>query len=213
MFKTTAKYHELIDAYATMAREGYRRRSGQDVPGDKVYSDQEALKFRRELKPLFEAHSIASVLDYGAGGGDWREKVVPEGGTLAEFLGVDDYRAFEPARDRDDRAIADAVVCFDVLEHIFLGDIGYVLADLYAQASKLVVINVAIYPAAAMLPNGENAHITVRPAQWWKGAIDVVASAWPQITTVLFCSEAYNRASRFEPIRFEDVNSAPGYVR
>ena len=213
MFKPSPKYAELIDAYAQMAREGYQRRTGQTIAAEKVYSDQEALKFRNELRPLFQKYRIRSVLDYGGGGGDWRDKDVPEGGTLAAFLGVDDYRVFEPARDRDDRAPADAVVCFDVMEHIYLADVGYVLNDLFAQATKLVVINVACYPAAALLPNGENAHITVRKPDWWKGAVDLVAASWPDVTAVLYCSPAYNKATRFEPIHFTALNAAPGYVR
>ncbi len=213
MFTPSAKYHELIAQYAEMARDGYKRRSGSDVSGDKVYSDQEAVKFRTELKPLFARYGISSVLDYGGGGGDWREKQVPEGGSLAGHLGVSDYRVFEPARDRDDRGSADAAVCFDVMEHIYLADVGYVLNDLFAQAGKLVVINVACYPAAALLPNGENAHITVRPPQWWKGAVDLVSAAWPDVAVTLYCSTGYNKASRFETKSFAELNMAPGYVR
>ena len=113
MFKPSPKYDELIAHYATMAAEGYRKRSGAEVRAGEVYADQEATKFRAELKPLFQRLGIKSVLDYGGGGGDWREKLVPEGGSLADYLGIGDYRVFEPARDVDDRAPADAVVCFD----------------------------------------------------------------------------------------------------
>ena len=59
----------------------------------------------------------------------------------------------------------------------------------------------------------KNAHITVRPAQWWKGAVDLVASAWPDVTAILYCSEAYNKATRFEPVCFRDLCGAPGFVR
>ena len=55
------------------------------------------------------------------------------------------------------------VLCFDVLEHIFINDIPWVLKELFENAKQCVIINVAFYKAAALLPNGENAHITVRP--------------------------------------------------
>ncbi|MEM9059069.1 MAG: hypothetical protein AAGD13_01285 [Pseudomonadota bacterium] len=211
MFKTTDKYEQLIELYGRMAREGYDTRKGKRV--DVAYSDQEALRFRQELKPLFAAHGIRSVLDYGGGGGDWREKEVKEGGSLSSYLGIEDYRVFEPARAVDDREPADAVVCFDVLEHVFVGDIGYVLNDVFAHAQRLVVINVAGYQANALLPTGENAHISLRPAQWWKGAVDLVASAWPDVTVALYFSSSYSQVHRFEPVRFSDVNAAAGFVR
>ena len=212
MFAPSAKYHELIALYAQMAKEGYDTRRGPRV--EKAYSDQEAAKFRLELKPLFAEHRIGSVLDYGGGGTDWRQKPVPEGGSLADFVGITDYRVYEPARNVDARGEkADAVVCFDVMEHIYLGDIGYVLNDIFAQAGRLVVINVAGYKANALLPTGENAHITVRPAEWWQGAVDLVASAWPEVTAVLYHSEGYKNARRLPAIRFASLNAADGYER
>ncbi|MEL7470357.1 MAG: hypothetical protein AAFN27_18025 [Pseudomonadota bacterium] len=211
MFSKTAKYDALIALYARMAREGYDTRRGGRVTT--AYADQEAVRFRHELKHLFTAHQIRSVLDYGGGGGDWHEKSVKEGGSLAAFLGIDDYRVFEPARAMDDREITDAVVCFDVLEHVFIGDVGYVLNDVFAHACRLVVINVAGYTANALLPTGENAHITIRSADWWQGAVDLVASAWPEVTAALYYSASYTQANRLNPIRFADVNSADGFVR
>ena len=212
MFKPTPKYHELITLYARMAKEGYETRRGPRV--DKAYSDQEAAKFRLELKPLFAQHQISSVLDYGGGGTDWRDKSVPEGGSLAGFLGVEDYRVFEPAREVDARGDkADAVVCFDVMEHIYVADVGYVLNDLFAQAAKLVVVNVAGYQANALLPNGENAHITIRSAQWWQGALEVIASAHPQVTAVLYHSDTYTNASRLPTICHGEAIARDGYVR
>ncbi len=211
MFTPSEKYNELIDLYAQMAREGYNRRRGPRV--ENAYSDQEALKFRHELKALFSEHKISSVIDYGGGGGDWRLKQVPEGGSLAEFLNIDTYRVFEPARGIDNRELSDAAVCFDVMEHIYLADIGYVLDDLFAQARHLIVINVATYPANALLPTGENAHITLRPPQWWKGAVDLVAASHPRVTAALYCSQAYGKVTRLSPICFDTLNTADGYAR
>ena len=35
------------------------------------------------------------------------------------------------------------------------------------------------------MPNGENAHITVRPGLWWKGIIDSISVEYPK-TKILF---------------------------
>ena len=53
----------------------------------------------------------------------------------------------------------DRVVCMDGLEHIFIEDIPKVVSELFALSKKLLVDKVASYNAAALLPNGENAHI------------------------------------------------------
>ena len=80
MFEKTPKYDALIQLYAQMASEGYDTRRGERV--ETAYSDQEAVRFRHELKALFLNHDVTSVLDYGGGGGDWREKVVRAGSKM-----------------------------------------------------------------------------------------------------------------------------------
>jgi len=211
MFTRTQKYTELLDHYATMARDGYDRRHGDRVTT--AYSDQEALKFREELKPLFTKFDVKSVLDYGGGGGHWAEKDVPEGGSLADYLSIETYRVFEPARDIDEREPSEAVVCFDVMEHIYLADVGYVLNEIFSLASRLVVINVATYKANALLPNGENAHITCRPPQWWKGAVELMAAAHPDLAIQLYASEAHSKATKFPLIHMSASNAADGFER
>ena len=100
------------------------------------------------------------MLDYGGGGSDWDAKDFDEAGQSAqEFFGVQKTVTFEPARGFNQKCTSDAVVCVDVLEHVFIADIASMLNELFSLASKLLVINVACYKAAALLPNGENAHI------------------------------------------------------
>ena len=41
------------------------------------------------------------------------------------------------------------------------------LDHLFAHASKFVYIVAACYPAGKTLPDGSNAHCTVRPPRWW----------------------------------------------
>ncbi len=90
------------------------------------------------------------------------------------------------------------MVCFDVLEHIFVADLPSVVTELFSLAEKLLVINVGCYEAAALLPNGENAHITVRNAHWWKGLIDTTALKYPNVEVLLICSETYSSGIIFE---------------
>ena len=87
----------------------------------------------------------------------------PQMGHLQNnFLMSKKVTTFEPARNQMEKKESDCVVCMDVLEHIFLTDIPNLVDELFMLSKKLLVINVACYKAAALLPNGENAHITVR---------------------------------------------------
>jgi hypothetical protein len=40
---------------------------------------------------------------------------------------------------------------------------------------------VACFPAAKRLPNGQNAHCTVRPAGWWRTLVEKVALKHPGV--------------------------------
>ena len=89
---------------------------------------------------------------------------------------------------------SDCVVCVDVLEHIYIADIPNVVNELFSLTNNLLIINVACYRASALLPNHENAHITVRPPLWWKGSVDTVASNFPSIKYSLITSIEYQKA-------------------
>ena len=62
----------------------------------------------------------------------------------------------------------------------------------------MVVINIACYDSAAKLPNGENAHITVRDPMWWKGILDAVSIDFPSVNVLFLASPAYRAAQVFE---------------
>jgi len=107
---------------------------------------------------------------------------------------------------------ADCVVCMDVLEHIFIEDIPKVVSELFSLSKKLLVVNVACYKAAALLPNGENAHITVRGADWWKGVFDVISSNYKNIEVFLICSNTFSSGIIFKSFKFGDWALTEGYT-
>ena len=89
------------------------------------------------------------------------------------------------------------MVCFDVLEHIFVADVPRVIREIFSLARSLVVVNIACYSARATLPNGENAHITVRPPLWWKGVFDSIAVEFPSVAFQLWCSTSWRNVEGF----------------
>jgi hypothetical protein len=67
------------------------------------------------------------------------------------------------------------VISTDALEHCPEQDMPWILEEIFAAARRFVYANVASYPAVKLLPNGENAHSTQRPANWWSALVSEVA--------------------------------------
>jgi hypothetical protein len=189
------KGRKLIELYSKMASEGYERADGSFV--ENAYSDFEAKKFKGDIKYIFKKLEIKSTLDYGCGGSNWNAPGFTEDLSAKEFFELENVYHYEPARNIDERQKVDCVLSFDVLEHIYIEDIPAILRDIFSNAEKLVVLNVACYKAAAILPNGENAHITVRNPLWWKGVLDTLSIEYPDIAIFLICSIGYNTAEAF----------------
>ena len=103
------------------------------------------------------------------------------------------------------------MLCFDVLEDIFISDVKNIIIDLYSHASKMVILQIACYDANAKLPNGENAHITVRNPLWWKGFLDSISSEFNSISTVLICTTEKNNASVFKTWSLDKWNLSETY--
>ena len=192
MLKLSKKGTDLIKYYKRMAKEGYDRIDGIKVQS--AYNDFELQKFRNVVKHNMQQEEIKTVLDYGGGGSDWDAiNFDPVTGKSAkEFFDLEEVNTFEPARSLLKKVKSDCVVCVDVLEHIFVADIATVVKDLFNLSKKLLVINVACYKAAALLPNGENAHVTVRNPHWWKGVVDTIALDYKNVEVMLICSTTFS---------------------
>lgn len=61
----------------------------------------------------------------------------------------------------------DAVICTDVLEHIPEDELDEALNNIFSKANKVVYLSISTKPAKKFLPNGDNAHVTVKSQDWW----------------------------------------------
>ena len=193
----SSKGKQLIQLYEKMAQEGYERTDSSHV--ENAFSDFELQAYRHSVRDVFKKYSISTLLDYGSGGSDWSASNFDDSGESAvEYFQLDKIYQYEPARDIDERQSVNGVISFDVLEHVFVADIPAVLRDMFSYAEDLLVLNVACYPAAAKLPNGENAHITVRDPMWWKGMVDGIAVEYPAVSIWLICSMGWQKSDSFD---------------
>tara|TARA_Y100001968_G_scaffold322175_1_gene357797 strand:- start:663 stop:1475 length:813 start_codon:yes stop_codon:yes gene_type:complete len=211
------KGQKLIEIYEQMALKGYQRSDGKFINKKdnqlSSFSSFQLRRFQNILLPYFKKFQIKSVLDYGCGGSNWElegfDFKSPK--SAKEFFLLEKIFLYEPALKIDQRKKADCVTCFDVLEHIFISDITKTLRDIFKLSQKLVVLNIACYKAAALLPNGENAHITVRDPLWWKGLIDSITVDFPDINVLLACSKTYNTIQLFECWKGSEWNKNPKF--
>lgn len=204
------KQIELIHLYTEMASKGYQTNDGQHV--SVAFSDMEIRTFKDHVKPLFNNFQVKTLLDYGCGGSNYENVGFFQDQSAKTFFELSDVYLYEPSRNIDQRRQVDAVVCFDVLEHIFISDVPRVIRELFTLCEKLLIVNVACYPARALLPNGENAHITVRPSLWWKGTFDAIAVEFPDVNVQLFCSTGFRKVEAFKLFNTADWQSQDGFV-
>lgn len=131
------------------------------VHAGKVYGQTSELLMGHILRQVAFLPPPITILDYGCGQArtsNWLAKIFDATAyrydpALPEFATLPDVRT-------------DLVICTDVMEHIPLEDVDRVLTEIRGISAN-AFFNISCVKAAEVLPNGENAHCTVRPARWW----------------------------------------------
>lgn len=118
--------------------------------------------------------------DYGAYG-DKHRKIASRyhTGTALDYgcgkatLDLPGIKRYDPAIKGMDKAPepADLVVCTDVLEHVEPEFLDNVLDDLRRVTKDVLLVAVSTKPAKKVLPDGRNAHLIVKPAEWWEAKL------------------------------------------
>ena len=133
----------------------------RQIHATRVYGDT-SLKNLRFLRAEIRLLRPVSVLDYGCGQSRLLEAL--RLGYPVELLR---YDPAIPKWSVRPEARVDLLISIDVLEHIEEGDLDAVLADM-AGACRDALIIVDTKPASTVLPDGRNAHVTIRPHAWWR---------------------------------------------
>ena len=123
------------------------------------------------MKPV----KFHSLLDYGCGHSTFWEAFQKKYSCYSRGIKYSEYDPGVPNKDIPPRSPADLVVCTDVLEHVEPCYINNVIFRIFTLARIALYLNIAMLPANKQLPNGENAHLIVKPRAWWLDKILEVA--------------------------------------
>ena len=116
-----------------------------------------SIKLLKLIKKIID-FKPESILDYGCGQS-----------KLLDYLKAKRRYRYDPAIKKYiqlPKTKVDLVLCIDVLEHILEEDLDNVLKELKSLSNK-VIFSIGTKLATHKLPNGLNAHITVKPKKWW----------------------------------------------
>ena len=120
-----------------------------------------SVKNLRFLRPEVRLLRPRSILDYGCG-----QSLLLEQLRLPYQPQLIRYDPAIPEYSRKPHVHVDLLINIDVLEHIEEQDLDAVLDEM-ASISRNAVIIIDTAPAATFLPDGRNAHVTIRPHRWW----------------------------------------------
>ncbi len=117
-----------------------------------------SIKILKDILPIVKEISPNSILDYGCGQS-----------KLVDILPAEKKYRYDPAIKKYNtltKQPIDLIICTDVLEHILEEDIKDTLLKIKSICPKTIFC-ITIIPAVNVLPNGTNAHCTVKSIDWW----------------------------------------------
>jgi len=181
------RYRELVAQYRQMHEEGERF---LNIPPEETFPGASLPMQAARVKRLVEATGAQNILDYGSGKGrqyELRNVELPDGEmveSIVDYWGIDYVHCYDPSYgpfSRLPQGKFDGVIATDVLEHCPEPDMEWIVGELFSLAERFVFANVVCYAARKRLPNGENAHCTIKPADWWIELLKRVASRHPAL--------------------------------
>lgn len=176
-------------------QEQYRLMHVQEVARDKEPTGQyfpglSLLPHVNRIKSLIAKTQSKTLLDYGSGKGQQYDMKLVDLGkgqekiTVPQYWGIDTVKCYDPGYEPFKSlptGMFDGVITTDMVEHCPEEDLPWILDEVFSYAEKFVYINAASYPAAKVLPNGENAHCTIKRPEWWLQLITEVSAGHPGV--------------------------------
>ena len=181
------RYTTLISQYRSMHVHGEKFLG---IPPEQTFPGQSLIPQASRIREHVLRTGARTLLDYGCGKGlqyqpmTVRQDSGGEWPSIQAYWGVDSVTCYDPCYvpfNQLPEGQFDGVISTDVLEHCPEEDIPWILDEIFRYSRRFVFANVACYPAKKRLPNGENAHCTIRPLAWWEAILADVSDRYPQV--------------------------------
>jgi hypothetical protein len=131
-----------------------------DLHKNKSYGNT-SVKVLRFIRPEIKILAPKSVIDYGCGQSRLLDEL--DLGYQARFRR---YDPAIPAYSEKPEGVFDLLLNIDVLEHIREPDLDPIIEEMRSFCRNAILI-VDTAPAELLLPDGQNAHVTLKPKDWW----------------------------------------------
>lgn len=118
-------------------------------------------RYVKKIVSHIEQYKPDSVLDFGCGKG----KLATELSKLG--LRVDEYDPAIEGKEQIPLKQYDMIITTDVLEHLYEDEIETVCKDFLSLSPLTMFHAICCRRAGNLLPDGSNAHKTVKPIEWW----------------------------------------------
>tara|TARA_R100001463_G_C3453629_1_gene213972 strand:- start:44 stop:574 length:531 start_codon:yes stop_codon:yes gene_type:complete len=106
-----------------------------------------------------------SILDYGAGRSDLKKELdssYPDHPYI-----INEYEPGIPEL-AGDPPVSDAVISFDVMEHVETDKVEGVIEHIYNKTNLWTYHKICLKPATSVFPGTkQNLHVTIKPGFWW----------------------------------------------
>jgi hypothetical protein len=186
------RFHHLVELYKDMHQRGDTL---NQIPADQTFDGRSLVGQLGTIRDIIAQFGASTVLDYGCGKAlAYQNGVRLADGTEAPSVkalwNVDDIRLYDPGYEPYSslpEGKFDVVVSTDVLEHCPEQDVRWIVGEMFGYADKVLYLTISCRPAVKHLPNGENAHITVKEPQWWSELLSEVAGQFPNIRYFATC--------------------------
>lgn len=178
------RYRTLLEQYRALHADGD---PAKGIPAGAMFDGRSLPRQASRIKALVAKTGARALLDYGCGkGAVYRAPRFAEGpqmwNGIREYWGVERVHCYDPGYAPYSElpgGTFEGVICTDVLEHCPEEDLSWIVGELFGYAGRFVFANVACYPAGKTLPNGENAHCTIKPAAWWQAILGQASAGRP----------------------------------
>lgn len=168
-----------------------------DTHAKRIYGTS-SVKHIRYVQPWVQIRRPQSLLDYGCGQSTFLD--------LLDLPSTVERLRYDPALPAyatlPERPV-DLLVNIDVLEHVEEADLDSTLAQMRSLCRDAIIV-IDTKAAKHVLPDGRNAHVTIRPHAWWHQTLGRHFAHVEPITTLRRSRAGFKtwRSSPLERVRY-----------